>query len=391
MGLESKLTKWQQAGLIDDGTRARIEEFERSNDKPMLLYALGGLGAVTVAIGIVSIVAANWDAIDKSVKLAADLVLGVLLASGLYMSVTRQRPWQTEVLVGIDYGFVIASLALVGQVYQLGTPPHQALLAWSLSTAPLMLLARTPLLGFVWLAGLVWTQIETSMFYLDRMHEQSRYNDVLLVNAVASEIAVSIAIYMVVARSPWFARERPAVSGTWTRSVWSVVVLGGFALGFVFYEDLDRSDVLTWSEVVVPVVVGLLMALMPRLYPWLSARSLLGLRLLLAVPWLVFAFGTVLPHRELPAVGAVAQVVVLGIAAWTVLQLGQIRLFNAITGLIALRVLVMYFEVFGSMLSTGVGMISGGLLTLLLAWVWKRKSPELAARYTSTTGADHAA
>lgn len=391
MGLESKLAKWQQAGLIDADTRARIEAFERSNEKPMLLYALGGLGAITVAIGIVSIVAANWDAIDKGVKLGADLLLGALLAAGLYVSVTRERRWQTEVLTGIYYGFVIASLALVGQIYQLGTPPHQALLAWSLSTAPLMLLVRTPLLGFVWLAGLVWTHIETSTFYLDRMHDRSGYDDTLLGNVVAVEIMVSLVLYLSAARIPWFARERSAVSSTWTSAVWTALLLGGFALGFVYYDDFDRTDVLTWSVAVVALLVIALIAALPRLYPALAARSLLGLRLVLGSIGIVFVVGTAFPHDALPAVGAIAQVVVLGIAAWTVLQLGQVRLFNMVTGLIALRVLVMYFEVFGSMLSTGVGMISGGMLTLLLAWVWKRKSPELAARFTSTGGSDHVA
>jgi hypothetical protein len=50
----------------------------------------------------------------------------------------------------------------------------------------------------------------------------------------------------------------------------------------------------------------------------------------------------------------------------------------------------MYFEVFGSMLSTGLGMITGGVLTLLLAWLWKRKSPELATRL-AVPGGSHAA
>jgi uncharacterized membrane protein len=51
-----------------------------------------------------------------------------------------------------------------------------------------------------------------------------------------------------------------------------------------------------------------------------------------------------------------------------------------------LRLLIVYFEVFGSMLSTGLGMITGGALTLLLAWVWKRKSPQLAEQLRRAEG-----
>lgn len=386
MGLESKLERWQQAGVIDADTRGRIAAFERANEKPMLLYALGGLGAVTVAIGIVSIVAANWDAIGKGAKLSVDLLLGAGLAGGLYVSVQREQRWSTEMLTGIYYGFVIASLALVGQIYQLGSPTHHALLAWSLSTLPLMHLARTPLLGFIWLAGLIWTQCETSAFYFERIHQRSGYDDAFLGNLVASEIALSVAIYLGAARLPWLVRERPAVSATWTNTLWTLIVLGGFSLGFLFYADIDRGDVLGWSELVVSLIWIALIAGLPRLYPTLGARSILGLRLVLGVTLLTFVLGTVFARDEMPAVGAIAQTVLLGVTAWMVLQLGQVRWFNLMTGLIALRVLVMYFEVFGSMLDTGVGMISGGLLTLLLAWVWKRKSPELAARFTAQGG-----
>ena len=59
------------------------------------------------------------------------------------------------------------------------------------------------------------------------------------------------------------------------------------------------------------------------------------------------------------------------------------RAFNALTALIALRVLVIYFEVFGSLLSTGVGLITGGVLTLLVGWLWQRKTAALAARLRS--------
>jgi uncharacterized membrane protein len=65
MTLEKKLARWQAAGLIDEATRTRITAFEHSEQHPVLLYTLGGLGALTLGTGIVSVVAANWDAITK--------------------------------------------------------------------------------------------------------------------------------------------------------------------------------------------------------------------------------------------------------------------------------------------------------------------------------------
>lgn len=391
MSLESKLSRWQQAGVIDADTRARIEAFEHQNARPMLLYALGGLGATTIGIGIVSIVAANWDAIGKPLKLGIDLLIVALLAGAIYLSAARQRLWQTEVFVGIQYIAVIASLALVGQVYQLGSPTHHALLAWSLSTLPMMLLVRTPLLAFTWLAGLIWTHIDTTVFYLERLDASLDYgSDPVVANVAASVVSVSAVAYLCAARLPWLVRERPAVSATWTRSLWMATLWGALSMAFLFYVDLERDDRLSWSALVGALSLGGFAWSLPRLYPTWNPRVVLGARMLLGAIWITFMLSAVIAHPALPAAGACAQVVILAIAAWTVLQLGLVRTFNSFTGLIALRVLFMYFEVFGSMLDTGLGMISGGMLTLLLAWVWKRKSPELAARF-ATGGHDHAA
>jgi len=55
---------------------------------------------------------------------------------------------------------------------------------------------------------------------------------------------------------------------------------------------------------------------------------------------------------------------------------GRSRLLHLATAAIGLRIVVIYFEVFGTLLDTGVGLVLGGLLTLLLTWVWARKRRE---------------
>lgn len=72
MKLEKKLEEWQQAGFIDAATAERILTHERGVARPVVLYAIGGLGAVTIGIGVISVVAANWDGIGYRTKLAVD-------------------------------------------------------------------------------------------------------------------------------------------------------------------------------------------------------------------------------------------------------------------------------------------------------------------------------
>jgi hypothetical protein len=87
-------------------------------------------------------------------------------------------------------------------------------------------------------------------------------------------------------------------------------------------------------------------------------------------------------HPPLDLVGALLNLAFLCLLAWTALQTGSNVGFNLLTAAVGIRVIVIYFEVFGSLLQTGLGLITGGALTLFVAWLWLRKSSALAAQLT---------
>jgi hypothetical protein len=47
--------------------------------------------------------------------------------------------------------------------------------------------------------------------------------------------------------------------------------------------------------------------------------------------------------------------------------------------------------VFGSLLDTGVGLLTGGVLTLLIAWFWQKKMRQLGRSVRAEEGGPHAA
>ena len=63
-------------------------------------------------------------------------------------------------------------------------------------------------------------------------------------------------------------------------------------------------------------------------------------------------------------------------------QAGLINTLNFATAVIGIRILIVYFEVFGSLLGTGVGLVTGGVLTLGLVWLWVRKRRAFARELT---------
>jgi uncharacterized membrane protein len=376
MSLDRKLARWEAAGLLDGETRARIAAFERSERAPLALYALGVLGAGTVALGVVSVVAANWDGIPGTVKLGGDLLVGVVLAASTYLAVDREAGWPAEVLITLFSGFTLASIALVGQVYQLSAPMYQGMLVWSASTLPLVLLGRSHALAALAVAGIATTHALSISPLIELLQPGSAFDR----DWSAAILFASPLLYVVLARVPWLVRHRPAFSRTVTVLAWIAVLVLGFVLQFIWYDDVAREHTLGWSLVATGVLAAGLAAALPWLYPDLAARPRRTLAAILGFAWLTLVLGSAVPRSSIDVVGAVLQVVWLGLFAWASIQLGSVRAFNVLTALIALRVLVIYFEVFGSLLGTGVGLITGGALTLLAGWLWQRKTATLAAR-----------
>lgn len=379
MSLEGKLGRWREAGLIDAATAQRITAFEDSRRKPVALYALAALGAGTVALGIVSLVAANWDVIPPRVKLGCDLVLGAALALATHAAVRRQWTLTTEVLVTVFYGFTLASLALVGQVYQLGTPMWQALLVWTASTLPLVLLARTRYVAALAGIGLVTTHAMGFEALFDHLEDLARHGGKTPANVMASLLYASPLAYLALGRQPWLVRERPEHARTLTELGFLGLLVGGFANGFVWYEARDGAPELSWGLLVAAALSAAFVASLPRLYAT-GARLQRSLGAALALAFVTLALGTTLERPELAFVGALAQIAYLSALAWASVQARLLRVFNALTAALALRILAVYFEVFHSLLSTGLGLITGGALTLLLAWLWRSRAHALAKR-----------
>ncbi|MFN9378093.1 MAG: DUF2157 domain-containing protein, partial [Novosphingobium sp.] len=58
---ERKLRVWQQAGLIDAETAQAIRVWEAENGRPLVLWAVIGIAVLSIALGLISVVAANWE------------------------------------------------------------------------------------------------------------------------------------------------------------------------------------------------------------------------------------------------------------------------------------------------------------------------------------------
>jgi len=374
MKLIRKLDEWRRAGLIDGDTVQRIEAYERDQSSPVVLYAAGGVGAVAIVLGIVAIVASNWAAIPADVKLAVD----GLVAVALVVAVLRTGSgWTRDVLLMVNYGFVLASMSLVAQIYHLDSGTWRALLAWSVATLPMMLIATGRFAATLWAIGLVTTHLFGFVRLFEWLDARGFDQTTLLEFAVVL-ISSSPIPYLLFARSGWTRRERPAVSGVFWAVGWFGFAVLTLASASIFYFEISARETVLAGPLAMTAVLGGLAVLLPRIDEALSARALIGLRVLLvggAVTALVALSGG---RDDWPVLAAVLQIFWMGWMAWTALQMGHESLFRLGVAAVCIRLLGVYVEVFGSMLETGFGLIIGGFLTMALTWFWLRKSRGLA-------------
>lgn len=386
MQLHRKLSNWQQAGLIDEQVAQNILAFEESSSKPIVLWAAGGLGAFAIIAGIVSVIAANWLHTPDEVKLGFDLVLCAVLGFVVYktcvnVTASKERLWLREIMVIIYYGFTLASMGLIGQTYQLGGSIAKLLLVWMIATIPLVLLARGKFIAVLWGVSAAITYAMNvpafNEFALRTLGVDQRH----AISIIVTLTIIGPLLFIYLSRIPWLVKNRPIYAKELSRLSWLVIIAAGFFAQFLWYQSNTINEVPNIVFLITGIVIGITIYLIPALYKGSDTDAHLAMRIVLLVVFLLI-FSAFWHVSSMNVVGALTNLVYLLILAWAALKIRSTFLFNVLTAAISLRILFIYFEVFGSMMQTGLGLIIGGILTLLLAWAWFKKSASLATHLT---------
>ena len=370
-----KLKVWEAAGLVDAATAARIRDWESTHASPVAMRAVIGIAVLAIGLGLISVVAANWDAVAGVARLGIHFALMVGLAVWL---------WRKSGVGGMaaEGGlFVFGMLGLtffghIGQVYQTDSPLWQPLALWLVLFAPAILLRGTGWLNALLLMVVMVTAAWGFMAWtvglqprLDRIDETVRIvltlaSPVLLAGLAAwahtrsarevfwrrlGELAVVYAaggaslFAIASADGPWRSDEES------TRLLWSVIVTASVTLVTAWLVRTFRRD----AEGRIVAILWLGLAAMPLLAYALSGNKVVAALLFMAL-WAGIAFAA--------------------------LRAGWRGAFQAAVGIVALRLVLLSFELGGDLLTSGAGLIASGLLILGVAWlalkVSKRYAPE---------------
>lgn len=378
-----KIVSWHEAGLIDAGTRDRLLAYETAHARPLALWAVFGIGALAIGLGLVSVIAANWEDIPGTIRLSVHFALIIAALVALFLREARlaqASPWAVEALLFVTAALGLTFFGHLGQVYQTSSPLWQPLAVWLVLFAPLLLLmgrswpaALAVLGGAVWC---VWDYVgaNTGFGGISRDGTDLAYLWLALVSALPVLFApLAAALRGRSQRTDFWRRLEQlalayAVGGA--SLACSLASAGGFGDGDKMFDLAPMA-----LRGAIGVLAGLGVAVArPGLSGRMSGAIIAGAGVVMAL-----AYGV--DYLTVPA-AALFMALWVGIAA-AALTAHWRGVFQLAVAVIAFRLIILSFELASDLLLSGFGLIVSGFMILGVAWAAVRVSKRFAPREES--------
>ena len=371
-----RIAHWHEAGIIDAATRDRLLAYEDAHARPLLLWAVWGIGALAIGLGFVSVVAANWEDIPGLVRLGVHLALIAGLLALLFFREDRLAegsPWSVEALVFITAALGLTFFGHLGQVYQTSSPLWQPLAVWLALFAPLLLLTgRSWPTALAVVGGAVWTAWE--------------YASAMTGNGVPRNpgtiwlawLGAAVALPVTLALAGGWMRARSRRPDFWRRieqlALTYAVALASLACAVASGGGFGDSSLLAGTpSLACGVVIALAGIAHFAVRPGVSGQMAAAI---ITEAGITIAAAEWANDRIVPA-ALLFFVLWAGIAA-AALRAHWRGVFQLAVGVIAFRLVILSFELAADLLTSGFGLILSGLMILGVAWVAVRVSKRFA-------------
>lgn len=165
MSIAKEIPELINAGIISEETGEQIRQYyEKKKDSSAnrIFIAFGILGALLVGLGIILIIAHNWDELSRSTKAGLSflpLILGQALCVFVLIKKRDNRTW-SEASATFLFFAVAASISLISQVYNIPGKISSFILSWMLLTLPLVYLLRSSMVSLLYLIGITYYACE---------------------------------------------------------------------------------------------------------------------------------------------------------------------------------------------------------------------------------------
>lgn len=367
----AKLTEWHKQGFITPQQLQQILDYESAQpSSPSIIRGFIFLGVCVTAMGMISLIAANWMEIPDILKLLCDFLVLSFIAVEAMRYYSHPQPLRYDALLLGFLLLVMASIGLIAQIYHTYGKFYFAILFWSAMTLPIIFSARHRLNTFIWvgltLGALMCWVVTPDRGFLTRVPQ-----DIVLLGSLMITTLGCVGLGQFLAR--WEC-SRIFAEGfkIWAPYYGLLVVLlvdNGFQAKSIlsdFYNSPFGSIYL--------IIAGLTLF---GIYTQEKFSD--GQKYLLMLMIVVFSL---LPLISLSPINlrftsALCTIVLFMFAALYYGSRDRIDWFNFFIVLIGLRFFMVYLQVIGSLATTGVGLVISGLVLIALTSFWAKNRNQL--------------
>jgi len=185
MSVQRDLDELVAADVITNDTAQRIRQYyknKREQPSNRFTIVLSILGSLLVGLGIVLVVAHNWDSLGVTAKtFFAFLPLAFGQALCIFTLLKRKEDiaWRESSAVILFFG-IAACISLVSQIYHISGSMSSFLLTWALLTAPLIYVMRSHVTALLFIVLISWYACELG-YWENEQHVPYLYIPLLLV------------------------------------------------------------------------------------------------------------------------------------------------------------------------------------------------------------------
>lgn len=167
MSILKDLPNLVKADIITEETADDIKNYYKnkgSSSTNRLFVVFGILGAILVGLGVILIIAHNWDELSKNTKtffaflplLAAQIICGYVL-----LKKQDSTAWRESGTTLLFFG-VGACISLVSQIYNISGDLSSFLLTWMLICLPAIYIMRSSVASLLFIIGITYYACETN-------------------------------------------------------------------------------------------------------------------------------------------------------------------------------------------------------------------------------------
>lgn len=372
-----KLKEWVGAGLMSEAQADAIHAYEEDKKGGRFGRGLVGLSIFAILVGVLSIIAANWNEIPGSVKISVHALLNAGVGFFAISALCKGRALWSEGAAVAFLGLTFTLIILIGQVFQLTGTVADASMFWLVITLPFFLLiTRSYMTAVPWMLAFLAT---VCVILSDKIE--------MLPEAYRSPFVTGLGAFLPLALMAdggveFFKRHRPALTEISLKAglVLSAVLASlsmamwpANQFGYLREKLLSVPDGLLILTVGVAAIAG--HAAFHQFYRAAPAMRHAARFAFLGLFGFIAPLMVPLGHGHIaPALVFIAYWVALG---WLAQNMQYMRIVSLAITVIAFRIFMIYVEVFGSLMDTGLGLICGGAVMLALIYAARRVNKRL--------------